>query len=913
MEAIKEIHGQLAIRRKEREEMNRKRKRITAYLLTVCMVVTALVLPGAGSKVKAVSETVLKEYVPEISEYRKNENTYEPKEGYVFAGWYEDEACETTPLNKETKSGGAYAKYVPEQIMNVQAQISINLRDSDPNNDGNGSIRFVSTVDSDNYSKVGFRFVIGDGEAIERDITTVYNHIYVNEAGGTTDRCTPAMVGCSMSKYFVTWGFWNIPESAFQTSIKATPYWETLDGTMVYGAEKEKTVHEGIFGTIWGDVSGMSYNAQADQYNSGAAQGPYLYSKPVVGNIGVSATIEKPETGNSNAGITVRVGEQSRQFMSNADNALVYCENSEYRSAPVMDGYQFYDENGKASVKGLVKDGFFYFFFGEEQILCKPMKELFGENYSQESSEVEIGFTSFWSIVGFEDLKCLSSDEVAKVETVEYVNFQYNKITDEYTMNGLAYLYGKKATGNVGVSATLEITSAGNNNAGIAVRVGNESKQYMLNSQNQLVESRNSAEFVGAPTMEGYTFYNASGVASVKGLVKDGFFYLFSGEEQILCKKMTELFSGYDKDSSQVEIGLAGWDSSAVKFCNVTYLSSDEAAKVETMEYVNFQYNKTANEFIMLDWNKVAYLYGKKATGNVGVSTKLVIKDGVNSNAGITVRVGNQSKQYMLNAGNELVEGSNSANLNGAERKEGCTFYVDGTASVKGLVKDGYFYLLSGEEEILCKPMKELFGDAYSQDSSEVEIGLCGWCSTGVKFCEVRYLSPDEVANALPKSANFNYNESTNEYTMKAASAYCYDKKVIGNVSVSATLVEVSDGGNGNTNAGITVRVGGQSKQFMLNKGNELVKGTNSVGLDGVEHKEEYTFYENGMAHIKGVVKDGVLSFYSGDVEILHENMVNLFPHYDKDSSQVEIGLCGWHSTGVKFTNVEYLFAEDVN
>lgn len=40
-------------------------------------------------------------------------------------------------------------------------------------------------------------------------------------------------------------------------------------------------------------------------------------------------------------------------------------------------------------------------------------------------------------------------------------------------------------------------------------------------------------------------------------------------------------------------------------------------------------------------------------------------------------------------------------------------------------------------------------------------------------------------------------------------------------------------------------------------------------------------------------------------------NMLELFPYYDSTSSPVEIGLCGWYSDA-KFTNVKYLFAEDV-
>ena len=746
LEVVKENYGQLAIRRKVCEEMNGKKKRITACLLTVCMAVTALALPGTGSKVKASSEIepvykILKEYVQEIAEYRGEEKTYAPKEGYVFAGWYEDAECETTPLSNDTKSGGAYAKYVPKQIMNVQAQISTNLRDADIGNDTSGSIRFVSTVDSDTYSKVGFRFVL-ENAAIEREITTVYDHLYASADGVTVDECIPENVGCSLSKHFVTWGFWNIPESAFYTHIEATPYWITLDGTKVYGDTVTKTVHEGIFGTTWKESSNMSYDAAGDQYISTNDQGPYLYSRAAVGNVGVSATIKGP----GNAGITVRVGNESKQFMANA-NELVFANNHNFGDTAFIMPGTFYDKKGEACVKGMVQDGYFYLFFDDEEMVCRDMSTLF-DGYNKDSSEVEIGFSSFYSSVCFKNVKCLSPNEVDAVKTTKDImpkagHFWRNGNTEEFTMWNDAYFYGKKVTGNVGVSASLRRNDEGNSNAGVTVRVGSESKQFMANTGELLYMNNLDGGTISTSIIAPNTFYDKNGEAEVKGLVKDGYFYLFFDEEEILCRNMADLFPGYDSASSQVEIGLCGWYSPGVIFSNVTYLSSNEVNAVETTQDVLPKINK-----IWYDRNVAgygmwddAYLYGRKAVGDVSVSATITSSN--KQWAGVTVRVGSESRQFMSSGTDDFIIMKNHSADKPEQSKIGSVYNADGTGSVKGVVKEGIFYLYFNDTQVLTENMNTMFSN-YDVNGSQVEIGLCGWYSDA-KFTNVQYLFAEDV------------------------------------------------------------------------------------------------------------------------------------------------------------------------
>ena len=81
----------------------------------------------------ANSETGIKfEYYEDISQYRETEKTYPKKEGYVFAGWYADVTEEAndstaTPVSVDTTSGSAWAKFVPEEVLSVKAQVSNNI------------------------------------------------------------------------------------------------------------------------------------------------------------------------------------------------------------------------------------------------------------------------------------------------------------------------------------------------------------------------------------------------------------------------------------------------------------------------------------------------------------------------------------------------------------------------------------------------------------------------------------------------------------------------------------------------------------------------------------------------------------------------------------------------------------------
>ena len=439
------------------EKMNNRRKRFTAWLLTFCMIVTVLAVHGGTLDVSAStdledsteSKEIIYEWVSDISSYRSGTYTPYTKNGYVFAGWYKSED-ETQPLAKEAKDGGAYAKLVPEKVWNVQAQISATLCDSDTGNDENGAIRFVTTVDSDKYQNVGFEFSIDHGAAFEKTITTVYSSLYAvsnkDGSGTAVSEQTPSKVGCDVSKFFVAYGFRNVPQADYGMSIAARPFWLTLDGTKVYGKQATRNVNQGIFGTTWTDPWNMScYTEEGapDTYTALKDQASYLYSKATVGNVGVAATVTalsgQNAEGNAvhpSAGVTVKVGDRSVQFLRQSDNNLFKrVRNHTWTAEMEKWGTEnpWYAE-GVCQIKAFVKDGHFYLLVNNVQIYCMNMVALF-EDYD-ENTPVSIGICGWDASLGtvkFTDLQYLSGEEVASSEAKEWGYYSDAPNADSYS------------------------------------------------------------------------------------------------------------------------------------------------------------------------------------------------------------------------------------------------------------------------------------------------------------------------------------------------------------------------------------------------------------------------------------------------------------------------------------------------
>lgn len=180
---------------------------------------------------------VFTEAVADISAYRtEGAYTAPEKDGYVFAGWFTDEAC-TTPVT--TQTANVYAKWVTEKVLGVKGQLTANTTAESDKTD----FRFVTTVDSLDYQNIGFEITVGTNTRTLSS-TSVYKRITAS-ADGVAFEYEPTVFS-EASEYFYTYTIKNIPKDSFGTEIKVAAYWTTLDGTKVIVPVSTFTVNMGL-------------------------------------------------------------------------------------------------------------------------------------------------------------------------------------------------------------------------------------------------------------------------------------------------------------------------------------------------------------------------------------------------------------------------------------------------------------------------------------------------------------------------------------------------------------------------------------------------------------------------------------------------------------------------------------------
>lgn len=228
---------------------NLMRKVSAAWLSLALAFSGAVLLPGISGRVQA-AETETKTYYTEpfndIGKYIGTDERIAPKptdeqhKDWIFAGWFTDAGCGTVC---ESTSGEAYAKFVPAGVLSVKCQILEGTSSQEPS----GKLRIISTVDSLDYSKVGFDIVVDDN-ARSYESTKVYTKIVAKDSGIAVDYAPSAFH--ENAEFFLTGTLVNIPPTAASTPIQITPWWVTLDGTIVYGVGRYCRVadfYDGIY------------------------------------------------------------------------------------------------------------------------------------------------------------------------------------------------------------------------------------------------------------------------------------------------------------------------------------------------------------------------------------------------------------------------------------------------------------------------------------------------------------------------------------------------------------------------------------------------------------------------------------------------------------------------------------------
>lgn len=215
---------------------------------------------GGGLKSLKVEELedIVMSYTAEQFASCRSGDTYTAPEykDYLFAGWFTDQACgkeSAIAVDAKTVETTVYAKFVPRYVLDVKAQISAHLSDTNPTDDGTGAIRFVTSIDTLNYSQVGFNISYdkGDGNGIQNK-TSASNKVYkelfatIGDTNSETIEYNPKIEFCKTSEFFKACTVRNISADLYDMEFTVTPFWETMDGTIVNGDAVVKTVDQGI-------------------------------------------------------------------------------------------------------------------------------------------------------------------------------------------------------------------------------------------------------------------------------------------------------------------------------------------------------------------------------------------------------------------------------------------------------------------------------------------------------------------------------------------------------------------------------------------------------------------------------------------------------------------------------------------
>ena len=220
-------------------------KKIMKYLCGLLVLALALGVFGvSGKEAKAASNDAIfteeRDGVTISKDMKTPQPTTAGKEDYIFAGYYNEKDC-TTPVTQSTDET-VYAKFVPSTVLSVKAQIQANTTEESAKT----NLRLTSSVDSLKYKAVGFEvYYDGATKPIVIKSTSVFKRIVASETSGVDYNFSPKMVDTE-SEYFVTATLVNIANKNFDKSFYIKPYWQTLDGTTVYGEGKYFTIENGL-------------------------------------------------------------------------------------------------------------------------------------------------------------------------------------------------------------------------------------------------------------------------------------------------------------------------------------------------------------------------------------------------------------------------------------------------------------------------------------------------------------------------------------------------------------------------------------------------------------------------------------------------------------------------------------------
>lgn len=214
-------------------------KKIIASVFALVLVITGVCLiQTEGSKVFAATTATPQATVKNMIAAGEAPSA---EDGKIFAGWYSDANYGSVIKSADAvPAAGAYAKFVDSDVLGVKLQSQ--------EIGGLTNLRIVTSVDSLNYTNVGFEIAVGE-QSFSYDTYSVLNKIDASAESGVVYEYTPNVVD-EDSKYFMTLTVTGIPSASLDDEFYIKPYWTTYDGTKVYGISRYVSVNDGNSSTV---------------------------------------------------------------------------------------------------------------------------------------------------------------------------------------------------------------------------------------------------------------------------------------------------------------------------------------------------------------------------------------------------------------------------------------------------------------------------------------------------------------------------------------------------------------------------------------------------------------------------------------------------------------------------------------
>lgn len=263
----------------------------------------------------------------------------------------------------------------------------------------------------------------------------------------------------------------------------------------------------------------------------------------------------------------------------------------------------------------------------------------------------------------------------------------------------------------------------------------------------------------------------AGGSYDVIWAVLDGVLYCNVEGQPVLCLPLTCLDETWTA-GQKYQIGFSTYDGSAWEDdLQITNVNLALGKNAKALLYPESEGVSGASKYMVYDaitgsyipavknsTSGAAYMYSTETVGDTGVSAtvKWVDKENTATSVGVSVKMGKQSVEYVIDGQNlrvvrqENQKDQNKTYLSNQIWKilgDGKAFNQDGETKVTAFVKNGYFYVMYNGIQVQCINMLTLFPD-YNPNESKVSVGLFSWnANLGLaKFSNVKELDMENDA-----------------------------------------------------------------------------------------------------------------------------------------------------------------------